>query len=97
MPISPINHHLPFVRNEFSDSAQNSGLDTTLKTFGLRRLNKSAWAHGPLRYMVFKECDDYAAIPRLKFDHQTHLYNRTTMSFSSINVAQMFNFFLRVG
>ena len=47
MPISPITHHLPFVRNEFSNSAQNSGRETTLKPFGLRRLNKSAWALGP--------------------------------------------------
>ena len=46
MPISPITYHLPFARNGFSDSAQNSGLDTTLKPFGLRRLNKSAWALG---------------------------------------------------
>ena len=49
MPISPRTHHLPFVRNGFSDSAQNFGLGTTLKPFGLRRLNKSARALGPVR------------------------------------------------
>ena len=47
MPISRRTHHLPFVRNGFSDSAQNFGLGTTLKPFGLRRLNKSARALGP--------------------------------------------------
>ena len=49
MPISRRTHHLPFVRNGFSDSAQNFGLETTLKPFGLRRLNKSARALGPTR------------------------------------------------
>ena len=47
-PISCRTHHLPFVRNGFSDSAQNFGLGTTLKPFGLGRLNKSARALGPL-------------------------------------------------
>ena len=47
MPISRRTHHLPFVRNGFSDSARNFGLGTTLKPFGLRRLNKSARALGP--------------------------------------------------
>ena len=52
MPISRRTHHLPFVRNGFSDSAQNFGLGTTLKPFGLRRLNKSARALGPYLFLV---------------------------------------------
>ena len=38
MPISPITHHLLFVSNEFSDSAQNSGLEATPKPFGQAKL-----------------------------------------------------------
>ena len=43
--VSLRTHHL-FVRNKFSDSAQNFGLETTLKPFGLRQLNKSACVLG---------------------------------------------------
>ena len=55
MPISRRTHHLPFVRNGFSDSAQNFGLGITLKPFGLRRLNKSARALGPTHEMLIRE------------------------------------------
>ena len=59
MPISRRTHHLPFVRNGFSDSAQNFGLGTTLKPFGLRRLNKSARALGPLSLYQIHYSDNY--------------------------------------
>ena len=62
MPISRRTHHLPLVRNRFSDSAQNFGLGTTLKPFGLRRLNKSARALGPLPYSLKRNANFYYLI-----------------------------------
>ena len=55
-------HYMPFVRIGFSGSAHNCGLETTLKPFGLRRLNKSAHALGPVNQKCKCHSEYYSTV-----------------------------------